>query len=266
MLISEVTELLIRDYTSRTTPAGVSSRGALLLREAEPKAAWLDIYNNNKRAAYYSSLPREGVSGSFAFGDEKYFFTTHTYSRYLLRRRCACLLLWWFFFKSIWSPTTRRHRGETGIPNPGSRIPDVHTHTHTHTRRPHSRQPHTQRERDTHPWSPTHTPATHPHSHPHPPASSSGGGGGGRDDGNLLSTFLSLSFDAATGLRPFTDQLENRAVPPLRGGGPSNISIYLSILSKWAGRLHTLSYDDDDDDALFRCLLSLKTEGKVWYL
>jgi len=43
MLISEVTELLIRDHTSRTTPAGVSSRGALLLREAEPKAAWMDL-------------------------------------------------------------------------------------------------------------------------------------------------------------------------------------------------------------------------------
>lgn len=171
MLISEVTELLIRDYTSRTTPAGVSSRGALLLREAEPKAAWLDIYNNNKRAAYYSSLPREGVSGSFAFGDEKYFFTTHTYSRYLLRRRCACLLLllWWFFFKSIWSPTTRRHRGETGIPNPGSRIPDVHTHTHTHTPGAHIAASHTHTERETHTLGhpPTPQPHTHTHTHTH---------------------------------------------------------------------------------------------------
>ena len=32
----------IRDHTSRTTPAGVSSRGASLFREAEPKAAWMD--------------------------------------------------------------------------------------------------------------------------------------------------------------------------------------------------------------------------------
>lgn len=45
MLISEVTELLIRDHTSRITPAGVSSRGALLLREAEPKAAWMDTHH-----------------------------------------------------------------------------------------------------------------------------------------------------------------------------------------------------------------------------
>lgn len=48
ILISEVTELLIRDHTSRITPAGVSSRGALLLREAEPKAAWMDKLTTNK--------------------------------------------------------------------------------------------------------------------------------------------------------------------------------------------------------------------------
>ena len=60
MLISEVTELLIRDHTSRTTPAGVSSRGALLLREAEPKAAWMDLIyyvmvQKTKRPVFYRS-------------------------------------------------------------------------------------------------------------------------------------------------------------------------------------------------------------------
>jgi hypothetical protein len=49
MLISEVTELLIRDHTSRTTPAGVSSRGALLLREADD--VYLPGVQKNKNRA-----------------------------------------------------------------------------------------------------------------------------------------------------------------------------------------------------------------------
>lgn len=77
MLISEVTELLIRDHTSRTTPAGVSSRGALLFREAEPKAAWMDIQQRDWRRStqtlcWSTTLYRLFVeASSFLFGDRR---------------------------------------------------------------------------------------------------------------------------------------------------------------------------------------------------